>query len=482
MQFFITIPASEGSQLNAFDDPDKMTDKEKEKYKSLMRTITNANTEALQSAKENLQFSSIDMLEQGASTLYSITSNLVGSGPMSKTLDMEGRAAATELIKKMSEGFKTINVADPNKLKSFIEATTGSAMAVMAGLNQILYSNDPDEIPLTDFERAASMPYDTDIPEGEDPDIPEDPEEALKKNALKLTRIRAIQQVKEMTALVDEIAETTIMNSVVGEVLATKSPLGVQMTMAKLKGSDTVGRDLDFDGIPDIPMRYTFQQSRSVVEFPLGFCPSTPGFVRDPKTLRKEDFNEDDPDNTGPCLGQWGFAFKEWEAITATYPKTSNRLNFVTKQMDIDIYGDLGGKMEVKDIAGNISITLERMRKKDPKLVSMPGAVDGDKEICDEKELDKEKPCTQLVNVTDRLYILNGREKPPIIYHQVNVTRPHSTINVQIQIQNPLESDMVIMARRDKMPMVEKCDYVKIVSQIDGIDEDYLGNANSNYV
>ena len=31
----------------------------------------------------------------------------------------------------MSEGFRTITVADPNKLKSFIEATTGSAMAVM---------------------------------------------------------------------------------------------------------------------------------------------------------------------------------------------------------------------------------------------------------------------------------------------------------------------------------------------------------------
>ena len=57
---------------------------------------------------------------------------------------------------------------------------------------------------------------------GEDPDIPEDPEEALKKNALKLTRIRAIEQVKKMTNLIDEIGETTIMNSVLGETLKTK--------------------------------------------------------------------------------------------------------------------------------------------------------------------------------------------------------------------------------------------------------------------
>ena len=37
-----------------------------------------------------LPFPYIDQLEQGASTLYSITSNLVGGGPVSKTLDMEG--------------------------------------------------------------------------------------------------------------------------------------------------------------------------------------------------------------------------------------------------------------------------------------------------------------------------------------------------------------------------------------------------------
>ena len=64
----------------------------------------------------------------------------------------------------------------------------------------------------------------------------------MKKNALKLTRIRAIEQVKKMTNLIDEIGETTIMNSVLGETLKTKSPLGVQMTMSKLAGSTTVGK------------------------------------------------------------------------------------------------------------------------------------------------------------------------------------------------------------------------------------------------
>lgn len=47
-----------------------------------------------------------------------------------------------------------------------IIGTTGSVMAIMEGLNSILYANDPSQIPLTDFEAAADMPYDTDIPEG----------------------------------------------------------------------------------------------------------------------------------------------------------------------------------------------------------------------------------------------------------------------------------------------------------------------------
>ena len=78
---------------------------------------------------------------------------------------------------------------------------------------------------------------------GDDADIPEDPDEAFRKNAMKLTRIRAVEQVKKMVALVDDIAETTIKNSVLGEEMRTKSPLGMQMIMTKLSGRNTVGKD-----------------------------------------------------------------------------------------------------------------------------------------------------------------------------------------------------------------------------------------------
>ena len=33
-------------------------------------------------------------------------------------------------------------------------------------LNIVLYSNDPDDLPLTDLDGAASLPYDTNIPDG----------------------------------------------------------------------------------------------------------------------------------------------------------------------------------------------------------------------------------------------------------------------------------------------------------------------------
>ena len=45
-----------------------------------------------------MQFTSVEKLDQGASTLYSLTSQLVKNGDISKTMDMRGREAAVELI------------------------------------------------------------------------------------------------------------------------------------------------------------------------------------------------------------------------------------------------------------------------------------------------------------------------------------------------------------------------------------------------
>ena len=155
----------------------------------------------------------------------------------------------------MNDGFKEVEVADPSKLTNFIEGTSGSVLAILSvdiniinvavkwrfylnhifsiqSLNNILYSNDPDEIPLTDIEAAADLPYDTDIPE-DNADIPDDPNEAFRQNAMKVTRLEAVKQVKSMVNLVEDLAQTTLSRMVAGEELSTKSPLGVSMRFAK---------------------------------------------------------------------------------------------------------------------------------------------------------------------------------------------------------------------------------------------------------
>ena len=52
----------------------------------------------LNDAADNLQFNSIEELDQGAGALLSITSSLVRGGDISKTLDMKGREAAVKLV------------------------------------------------------------------------------------------------------------------------------------------------------------------------------------------------------------------------------------------------------------------------------------------------------------------------------------------------------------------------------------------------
>ena len=75
------------------------------------------------------------------------------------------------------------------------------------------------------------------------------------------------------------------------------------------------------------------------------------------------------------------------------------------------------------------------------------------------------------VDVGLRTNTLGLRGKPYIIYHQVIADRPYSTINVQIRVEDPATTKMVIMARHKKMPIVKKCDFVKIVSEIEPTDD-----------
>ena len=138
---------------------------------------------------------------------------------------------------------------------------THSLSTYFQSLNSILMVSDASELPVTDFEAAASLPYDTDIPDGKfnkpclffmcvvikipsshiieiylkfkaNAEIPEDPEVALRQNAVKIIREDAVVQAKKMIALVESISATTIKNSVVGESFRTKSK-GIKQIIQK---------------------------------------------------------------------------------------------------------------------------------------------------------------------------------------------------------------------------------------------------------
>ena len=73
-----------------------------------------------------------------------------------------------------------------------------------------------------------------------------------------------------------------------------------------------IGKDTDGDGIPDVPLRFEMDDSKSVIQFPLGFCP---GAAKDDFVFSKS--RERLKDSTAECQGQWGLVLKEWETITA---------------------------------------------------------------------------------------------------------------------------------------------------------------------
>ena len=220
------------SKLGAsFDPNDDLTEDEQDAFDDMTRELIQSNVEALEIAKKS-EFETIDQLKQGAATLGSIVTTTLPKAHVGAMLDMKGRKHAVEMMEKMAKGFSKVEVPDPNKIVDFIEFSTDAMAGIFEGLNSILYANDPSQLPITDFEAAAYLPYDTDIP-GPDAEIPADPVVALKDNAMKITRNEAIQQVKKMVQLVDDIAATTIKNTVIGEEIRTDSKLGAKMIMAK---------------------------------------------------------------------------------------------------------------------------------------------------------------------------------------------------------------------------------------------------------
>ena len=120
------------------------------------------------------------------------------------------------------------------------------------------------------------------------------------------------------------------------------------------------------------------------------------------------------------------------------------------------MYGDGGGKLPIRDMVDPIDITIERMRNKDPEQVTFS---------------EKEKEAAK-VNANARLETIKKRGKVPLIYHQINVTQPYSTLNLMFEVNQTNTRRLVVLARHNKMPTIENCEFVKIIGNIQARDND----------
>ena len=76
------------------------------------------------------------------------------------------------------------------------------------------------------------------------------------------------------------------------------------------------------------------------------------------------------------------------------------------------------------------------------------------------------------VNSMARLETIKKRGKNPLIYHQINITQPYSTLNLEFMVDVVNMTRLVVLGRHNKMPTIENCEFVKIIGDIPARDAD----------
>ena len=84
------------------------------------------------------------------------------------------------------------------------------------------------------------------------------------------------------------------------------------------------------------------------------------------------------------------------------------------------------------------------------------------------------------VNSQARLDTIKKRGKIPLIYHQVNITQPYSTLNLMFNVEQINTTRLVVLGRHKKMPTIKNCEFVKIVGDIPERDSDCKSHDNKH--
>jgi hypothetical protein len=229
------------------------------------------------------------------------------------------------------------------------------------------------------------------------------------------------------------------------------------MKLSKVSGSHTVGQDINGDGVPDIPLTYTFDAT-SEVQFPLNFCPGErfDWVVTNGTTQEKRSQMHITPDHVlQPCVGYWGIALKEWQVIKQTYPASAQNLNRLTRTVDVDVFDENSEKVVIASMSLPIKVWTNRMKEKDKYLGLL------------------NMPEPRSVNVEKRIKLAERRRRLPVIYHKITVNRTYSTINLQMRGFNPYNK-LVIMAKHGGLMTSSNCDFIQVVNDITTRDEEWV--------
>ena len=73
------------------------------------------------------------------------------------------------------------------------------------------------------------------------------------------------------------------------------------------------------------------------------------------------------------------------------------------------------------------------------------------------------------MTVSHRVNSLKKRNKIPLIYHSFNVSIEFAALNVMTKlydVNNASESRIVILVRHEKMPLINKCDVLKVIRNV----------------
>ena len=76
------------------------------------------------------------------------------------------------------------------------------------------------------------------------------------------------------------------------------------------------------------------------------------------------------------------------------------------------------------------------------------------------------------MNVEARLDTIKKRGKKYLIYHQINITQPYSTLNLEFEVDNITTTRLVVLGRHSKMPTLKECEFVKFIGNIPQRDAD----------